>query len=264
MAPMLPSPWFVSRTTGSARGVRVFCFPHAGGNARAFLSWQHHLEGDAELVGVTMPGRGLRADEPAPADVAELADRAAQAIAEVADQPCYLFGHSFGAVLAFEVARRLRHLPTVRHLIASGCSAPVLLPTERVLRTARLEGRAFTEAVGFFGGLPPEVLADQDLQDLLLPGLRADFGLVSGYQYRSAARIPIGISLINGRADRHVGSTDLRLWERECEEPPSYHWADGGHFYFDGDPAPVVDLLRALIRSDIGAAGLPVDHVELI
>ncbi|MFI9269514.1 thioesterase II family protein [Kitasatospora sp. NPDC052896] len=261
---MLDSPWFVSRAAGDRRDPRIFCFPHAGGNARTFLGWQRLLEPDAELIGVTLPGRGRRAAEPGPSTVAELADRAAEAIAAVADRPCYLFGHSFGAVVAFEVARRLRDLPELRHLVASGCSAPALLPTERVVRTARLEGRDFTEAVGFFGGLPPEVVADEELQELLLPGLRADFRLVSGYEYRPAEPLAIGVSLINGRTDPHIGAAELRLWERECADEPRYHWAEGGHFYFDPDPAPAVDLLRHLVRSDSGASQQHAEHVELI
>lgn len=169
---------------------RVYCFPHAGGNPRSFLGWQSDLAGVAEIAGLCPPGRGNRYREPALTDVAELADAVAHEISATADRPFVLFGHSFGAVLAFEVARRIGHLPDFRHLVASGCSAPSLLPTRRVVEAARLEGREFTEAVGFFGGLPPEVMADESLQELLLPNLRADFRMVAGYAYRPAAPCP--------------------------------------------------------------------------
>ncbi|MGW2376454.1 thioesterase II family protein [Kitasatospora sp. NPDC001683] len=261
---MSDSPWFVSRPTSSRAPYLVYCFPHAGGNARSFLSWQQHLAADAELVGVCAPGRGLRLDEPSPAGIAELAEGAARAIAAAADRPFLLFGHSFGAVLAFETARRLRELPLLRHLVASGCAAPRLLPSERVRQTAKLRGQEFTEAVAFFGGLPPEVLAEPELQDLLLPGLRADFHLVSGYRYQPGEPLPIGISLVNGREDPHVGPAELRHWEHESVLPLRYHWADGGHFYFGPDPAPAVDLLRSLIRADSSAPGAREEHVELI
>jgi len=255
--------WFISRGAGSATGVRVFCFPHAGGNSRAFLDWQPLLGNDAELVAVCMPGRGHRIDEPAPASMAELVDGAAEAISARSDRPFLLFGHSLGALVAFEVARRLDGVPTFGHLVASGCSAPSLLPSQRVIRAARLKGQAFAEAVGFFGGLPPEVVADEDLRELLLPGLQADFRLVAGYRYQAGAPLAVGLSLINGWDDPHIGEDTLRPWRREVQNEPDYQWVDGGHFYFSPRPHAIVDLLRTRARHSVDMAAAA-EHVELI
>ncbi|MFC6067319.1 thioesterase II family protein [Streptomyces ochraceiscleroticus] len=263
---MTSSPWFLRGEAGPRQAARVYCFPHAGGNPRAFLGWQKDLGDDAEVVAVCPPGRGPRYREAALATVPELADGAAAAIAATADRPFVLFGHSFGAVLAFEVARRLGGLPDFRHLIASGCSAPALLPTRRVVETARLEGREFTEAVGFFGGLPPEIVADEALQELLLPHLRSDFRMVAEYAYRPAPPLDVPVTLINGSDDPHVTEAGLAPWGRECAGGLAQHWADGGHFYFDGSPGAVTDLLRSLVRgTPAPGANAPVDeHVELI
>src|SRR4051812_19842563 len=152
----MTSRWFVSRETGTPAGARVFCFPHAGGNLRTFLGWQAGLGADAEILAVCRPGREHRADEPAPT-IEEYVDGATAAIraaCEHDDRPVYLFGHSLGALVAFEVTRRLAGLLSLRHLVASGCSAPSLLPSRRGRDIAKLEGRAFAEAVGFFGGVP--------------------------------------------------------------------------------------------------------------
>ncbi|UUU39504.1 MULTISPECIES: thioesterase II family protein [unclassified Streptomyces] len=263
---MSSSPWFMCDGTESEPGpaARVYCFPHAGGNPRSFLGWQSDLAGVAEIAGLCPPGRGNRYREPALTDVAELADAVAHEISATADRPFVLFGHSFGAVLAFEVARRIGHLPDFRHLVASGCSAPSLLPTRRVVEAARLEGREFTEAVGFFGGLPPEVMADESLQELLLPNLRADFRMVAGYAYRPAAPLSVPVTLINGTDDPHISEAGLQPWERECLRPPARHRAEGGHFYFDGRSRTVTDILRSLLPAAPGA-GQPGDwHVELI
>ncbi|MEU6118147.1 alpha/beta fold hydrolase [Streptomyces sp. NPDC047117] len=261
---MSSSPWFLCDEAGPRRAARVYCFPHAGGNPRSFLSWQKDLGEDAEVVAVCPPGRGPRYRETALTTVPDLADGAAAAIAAAADRPFLLFGHSFGAVLAFEVARRIEGLPGFRHLVASGCSAPSLLPTQRVVETARLEGRAFTEAVGFFGGLPPEVVADEALQELLLPNLRSDFRMVAEYAYRPAPPLHVPVTLINGYDDPHVTKDGLDPWERESSDKVDQHWADGGHFYFDGSPGAVTGLLRSLISGAPGA-NAPVDeHVELI
>lgn len=248
--------WFLSLGAGSASAPRVFCFPYAGGNPRVFLGWQRHLAGDVEIVAVCPPGRGHRVGERRPS-IQELFDAAAEAVSSAADErPVYLFGHSLGGLVAFEVARRLRHLSSLRHLVVSGISAPSLLPSKRVRELAALDGREFAEALQFFGGTPPELLADEDVLALLLPGLVADFRMAVGYRYQQAAPLDIGVSVITGRDDPHVGPAQVRAWRDECRTPPSYHWADGGHFYFDGQPSAVINLFHALVRAD--------QHVELI
>ncbi|RST05525.1 thioesterase [Streptomyces sp. WAC07149] len=236
---------------------RVLCFPHAGGNPRTFLGWQPALRDDAQVLAVCPPGRGHRFREPAPGSLAELADGSAAAIALAATtdhRPFLLFGHSFGAALAFEVARRLDGIRGFAGLVVSGCSAPSLLPTPRVVEAARLEGPAFTEAVGFFGGLPPEVLDDEAVQELLLPHLKADFRMVAGYRYRPGAPLAVPVTLLNGTDDPHVSAAALDAWSRECTAPPDRHWTDGGHFYFEDRPDAVTSVLRPLARAAAAAA----------
>jgi surfactin synthase thioesterase subunit len=225
----------------------VFCFPYAGGNPTMFSAWQRDL--DAVLVG--MPIRGGSIDE-----VIDASTAAVRAATKADRRPTYLFGHSLGALIAFEVARGLGDLPELRHLVASGLSAPSLLPSRRVRDLARLRGREFAEALGFFGGLPPEILADEDVLDLVLPGVIADFRLAAGYRYRPAPPLTVDVSLINGRDDPHVGPAKLDGWQHECAKVPTRHWVDGGHFYLDTRPAAVIELLRELVHAD--------NHVELI
>jgi surfactin synthase thioesterase subunit len=250
--------WFLSSGAGAAAPARVFCFPYAGGSPRVFLDWQPPLARDAEIVAVCPPGRGHRASEPRPS-IDELFDGAAAVIADAIERderPVYLFGHSLGGTVAFEVARRLRGRPALRHLVASGISAPSLLPSERVRHLASLEGAAFAEALRFFGGFPPEVFTEEGVLDLLLPGLIADFRMAAGYRYRPGAPLAISVSLVTGRDDPHVGSAQLRPWRAECEQPPECHLMDGAHFYFDRNPLPVIALLRTIVLAD--------QHVEII
>jgi len=255
------SRWFQTRGASADASARIFCFPHAGGNPRTFLDWQPQLEADAEIVAVCMPGRG---GEPVPSSVAELADGAAAAIRERADVPIHLFGHSLGALVAFEVARRLRDVDALRHVVASGCAAPSLLPSERVVHAARLEGRELAEAVEFFGGLPREVLDDEDLRELLLPSVQADLRLVASYRYEAAAPLEVPLTLVNGREDPHVTDAALLPWRLELRDDPARHWVDGGHFYFERDGHAVVDILRPLVLGDHGRADLADHHMELI
>jgi surfactin synthase thioesterase subunit len=252
-----PNPWFVGGGPGEDVP-RIFCFPHAGGSPRTFADWQAELGGCAQVLGVCRPGKEHRSSEPSPT-VFELIDGAADAIAGLSEadgRPFYLFGHSLGALVAFEVCRKLAGHAGLRHLIASGCSAPRLLPSQRVQQIARLSGAAFAEAVGFFGGLPAEVLADAELRDLLLPGVIADFRLAAGYRYRPGPKLGVPAVVIVGRDDPHVRAEQIEPWAEEFTWPPEVHMVDGGHFYFDPRPAAAIQLLSALIDAD--------QHVELI
>lgn len=252
------SEWLLTRGADPAAAARVFCFPYAGGNPRVYLDWTPHLAGEAEIVAVSTPGRGQPAAGRAPA-ITEVFDGAAAAIADAArtdGRPVYLFGHSLGGLMAYEVARRLRGLPALRHLVVSGIAAPSLLPSRRVCELAAMEGRAFAEALRFFGGLPPEVFADEGVLELLLPGLQAEFRMAVGYRYRPAPVLDLPATLIAGREDPHVGPDQLRPWRDEFRTPPDQRWADGGHFYFADHPEAVTDLLRGLVEAD--------QHVELI
>lgn len=250
--------WFLSGQGAAPSSTRIFCFPHAGGSPRAFLDWQPGLGADAEIVAICRPGREHRAAEPAPT-IEEFVAGAAAAIAAVTeadDRPFYLFGHSLGALVAFEVCRRLSGLPALRHFIASGISAPSLLPSQRVQDIAKLSGVAFAEAIGFFGGLPAEVIADSEVRDLLLPSLIADFRMAVGYRYQPAPRLEVPAVIVVGRDDPHVGAAEIEPWNAEFTWPPDRYLVDGGHFYFEPRPAAIIDILRSLVRAD--------QHVELI
>lgn len=253
--------WFISPggTAPWGRGsARIFCFPHAGGSPRAFLDWQQGLGEDAEILAICRPGREHRAAEPAPT-IEQLIDGAAAAITAVTEadgRPFYLFGHSFGALVAFEVCRRLPGVAALRHFVASGCSAPSLLPSQRVKEVAKLTGAEFAEAIGFFGGLPAEVIADAELRDLLLPDVITDFRMAVGYRYRPGPRLSVPATIVVGRDDPHVKTAQIEPWSDEFSWPPDHHWVDGGHFYFEPEPGAAVDILLSLVRAD--------QHVELI
>lgn len=212
---------------------RTYCFAHAGGDARKFGGWQSALSGVTELVAVTPTERHT---------IEDICDHAAAAIARDSDGPCVLFGHSLGALIAFEVARRLDPGPV--HLIASGCAAPARLPTARMTRMSTMDGQRFAHAVQRYGGLHPDVLADPDLQEVMLPAVLADFVLVANYHYRPAPPLAARLSLVNGIEDATIQAEDLREWSRESVAKPELHWSAGGHFYFESHPADAVEVIR--------------------
>ena len=102
------SPWFAVLPRGNARpALRLYCFPYAGAGHTVFQPWRALLTGDIELASIKLPGRGARFGEPHARSLVELAERLAAEIAEasVEGEAFALFGHSMGALLAFETAR---------------------------------------------------------------------------------------------------------------------------------------------------------------
>ncbi len=262
---MLSSRWFLPSDTQSPPRGRIFCFAPAGGDPRAFLDWQSSLGADAEILAVCLPGRGHRPDERAPASIAELADGVAAAISDFSGQPIYLFGHSSGALVAFEVARRLGNPQAFRHLVASGCAAPSLLPSDYNVWAAGNKGRAFLDESARFLRLPPEFTsADDEVQELLLADLRTDIDLLAGYRYLPAAPLTVGLSLICGRDDPYVERAALESWKRECETAPEYYWLDGDHFFLEQRPAAVIDILRLIVGGFSDNAAPFDEDVEVI
>lgn len=187
--------WFATSSPRPEATAMLFCFPHAGGSPAAFTNWQSVLGLDIEVNAVALPGRGRRiAEDPAiePAQIAA-------AIARRANRSYALFGHSLGALVAFEVIRHLRRMNVALpvRLFASGCTAPDHPRGTGILDgLSRLSDLAFLERLAVAGGMRTEVLAHQDLLELLLPILRADFGWLDDYVYCSESPLEIPITTL--------------------------------------------------------------------
>src|SRR6185369_9129448 len=91
--------------------------------------WATAVPPDIEVLGVQLPGRGSRFKEPLATELSPLLDALALEITRLGeDAPFAFFGHSMGALIAFEVARELRRrgAPLPSHLFVSGHRAPGL------------------------------------------------------------------------------------------------------------------------------------------
>ncbi len=106
--------------------VRLFCLPHAGAGASAYRGWAQDLGRDMDVCYVQLPGRENRFREPPFTSPESLVDAVATSLAPWVDRPYILYGHSFGGIVAFEVARELRRrgLGEPRHFFASASRAP--------------------------------------------------------------------------------------------------------------------------------------------
>lgn len=235
--------------------MRLFCFAYAGGNAAEYLDWQAPLGGDIELRGVQLPGRGARWAEDPPTELDSVVETVARVVRANATLPFAFFGHSFGALLAFEVARfcRRQGWPLPMHLFASGCDAPQLFVAEA---WHSVDDAELIDMLHRLDGMPPELLAHEELIQMLLPMLRADFGLVAGYGYRRGPRLTMPITVLAGTADVLVDPTRLHEWGLETDAGCVMRFFPGGHFFLRESAAEVVTLVRQTLAEHIAAATL--------
>jgi medium-chain acyl-[acyl-carrier-protein] hydrolase len=177
--------------------------------------------------------------------MAPLVEAAAEALHPLLDRPFCLFGHSMGALVAFELARRLRaeHGLAPTRLFVSGHGAPQLpdLPTLRY----DLPDDEFVAALAHLNGTPPEVFAEPELLELLLPLVRADCEVCDTYEYQAEAPFDFPISAFGGSDDAEVPLAVLEAWREHTTADLDVRLFPGGHFYLN-EQRP--QLLRVLTR----------------
>jgi medium-chain acyl-[acyl-carrier-protein] hydrolase len=226
-----------------AARVRLYCFPYAGGGAAAYHPWAGRLPSDVELWSICLPGREQRLFEPAYTDLDALVGELRTALAgPLADSPvpAVFFGHSMGALLAFELARALRDRgdPEPAGLVLSARAGAHHAPRRRL---HALPEEEFVAAIRGFGAAPAEALSNPELRELCLPTLRADFTLAETYRYRPGR--PLDCPLTTWAAtDDHGATPDLVAdWGEHTRGEVHHHTFEGGHFFLR--EASVLDVL---------------------
>ena len=199
-----------------------------------------------ELIAVQPPGREDRIRETPLSSIAAMVTEAARSISRFANQPYCLFGHSMGALIAFETARQLRtdgySSPT--HLFVSARRAPHC--PERSTPIHHLaDAELLEELRRRWNGIPSAILREPELVKLLLPGLRADLTAIEQYIHNLGDRLDCPVSVFGGENDRGVGRDDLLAWQRHTSGSFRLRMIPGDHFYIRDHRQEVV---RAIIE----------------
>ncbi|HEY0474886.1 MAG TPA: alpha/beta fold hydrolase [Kribbella sp.] len=238
------SSWVTVTCPRPAARLRLFCLPFAGGGASRYRDWPKSLPDDVEVVPIQLPGRESRFCEPAIDSVEVLADQLVEGITGYLDRPFALFGHSMGAFIAFELARRLRRLSLEPvHFFASGCRAPHL-PNRSGNRHV-LSDTQFLAALRELNGIPSDLLENADFMDLLLPMIRSDFKLAETYRFSPQPPLRCPVSAFGGRADDEVSDGDLKAWSHHTTGPFEVHLLSGDHFFVNSSRATLLQLVRS-------------------
>lgn len=227
--------------------VQLVCFPHAGGSASFYLPLSVALTPAIDVTAVQYPGRQDRRDEPGPGSIPDLADAIFAAVRPMAARPLAFFGHSMGAILAYEVAMRLEDAgaaPLAR-LYVSGRRAPSCRRLERLhLRS----DQALIAELRRLSGTSADLLTDPEALEMILPAIKSDYRAIETYEPDGARPVRAPVTAIIGGEDSRVTIDEARAWNQYSTASFDLRVLPGGHFYLI-DRGP--EVIR-LIAGDLG------------
>lgn len=227
--------------------LRLFCLPFAGGAASAFQRWAD-FGPSVEVLAVQYPGREGRFAEPSCRSVSALVEALGPVMLPLLDRPFAFFGYSLGTLVSLELARWLRRsgAPAPRGLMLAAGSPP---GQRRKRDSHLLSDSAFIQMLREYGGTPEEVLAHQELLELLLPKLRADFEMVETYTAVEEPPLSVPIFALGGQEDADPSPQALEGWRSFTTQDFTLQIFPGGHFFFRSAGEPLKETLeRTLLR----------------
>lgn len=241
--------WLRARRPLARPRLRLVCLPYAGGGATIYHHWPDGLPADVEVRAVQLPGRQDLWNEPPHKSVAAVVQGLVGALAALPPAPLVIYGHSFGAVVGFELTVALSAAGlSPRAFIAAARGAahrPSRLPAIHALPEP-----AFKEALAARYNMSRALLADAELMALALPALRADFTALETYRFSPGQPLAVPLHALHGRQDELVAAEDIAAWRELTTGPSALHEVDAGHFFVDTHRpwvlARVADVLRGV------------------
>ncbi|REK71297.1 thioesterase II family protein [Paenibacillus paeoniae] len=237
--------------------LRLVCFPYAGGSAAIYRDWPTALSSEIEVVAIQLPGRGSRfLDKPIGDLTGNIEPILAALIPYLEDKPFVLFGHSMGAMLAYESAKRLeRTLPgSLKHLFVSAFQAVQLPRTDR--ERYLLSDKELKEELRRLNGTPEALLQNDELMELYLPTIRMDMQLCDTYAYEECSPLACALTAFGGVADTGISEEDMQAWETQTGEAFELYMLPGDHFFIHSESEQLLQLLSRKLEQILHSSAL--------
>lgn len=221
---------------------RLVCLPHAGGSASFFFPVSTALTPGVDVIAIQYPGRQDRGAETPIGDMAVLADRVHDVLRRQSGMPLTILGHSMGALLGFEVTRRLEadgHGPV--RLYASGRRGPATCRDEK---THLRDDAGLIDEVRQLSGTASALLGDDEVMRAALPALRADYRANETYRCAPDVKVNCPISVLTGRDDPKTTLDEANAWALHTSRTFDLHVFEGGHFFLSDQPGAINALLQ--------------------
>ncbi|MBE0457792.1 thioesterase [Pseudoalteromonas prydzensis] len=226
--------------------MRLFCFPFAGGSTVTYMPWIERFGDEVELILVQPPGRGTRINEHPYDNMNSLVEELMLDAAYFTRIPYILFGHSLGSRVAFELCCQLKYseFPLPEYFIASGSKAPHLLKKNNGFYD--LPQDKFIQELRKLNGTPLEVLLNQELMELLIPMIRADFKISDTYQSKKNC-MPFPILVLNGDSDTGMVKDQVVAWSELTRSVFNIVQLPGDHFFINQSICEVITQVKLVV-----------------
>ncbi|MEU8327935.1 alpha/beta fold hydrolase [Micromonospora sp. NPDC048839] len=246
--------WVRSFHNAEPGAAQLICLPHAGGSASFYFPMSRALSPRVDVLAVQYPGRQDRRTDPRIEDIGQLADEITAALRPRLRSSMALFGHSMGAILAFEVTCRLeqQHGIIPAHVFVSGRRAPSTYRHETVhLR----DDDGIVAEMRELSGTDARILADEELLRMAMPAIRSDYTAVERYQPGAAAVISAPITALTGDADPRSTLDEVAAWRRHTTGEFATRTFAGGHFFLANHQEAINRLVADRLANDSRSVG---------
>jgi surfactin synthase thioesterase subunit/glycosyltransferase involved in cell wall biosynthesis len=223
---------------------RLFCFSHAGGGASFFRAWRGKLGAHVEVAPVQYPGHESRRAEPFARSIEELVESLLRSLKTSLNGQFAFFGHSMGAIVAFELMRALRReaLPLPQLLLASGARAPQYRLNHKAPPDPSRE--ELLHEVHRLGGLPRDAMEDPAFLENIVPALEADAAVYRRFVYEGGVPFDVPIAAMGGIGDTQVSHEHLAAWREQSNAEFQMRQFAGGHFFLRTQQDEVLAWIR--------------------
>lgn len=244
---------YVRRAIRSRPKLRLFCFPYAGIGASLFHTWADLLPHEVEVIAVQLPGREDRSRESTFSRLRPMVRTLAHALRPYLTMEFALYGHCSGALLAFELAHELNKSFGLcpRHLVVGAQAAPQVPLRHPPIH--HLEDGKFVASLSQLGGAPPELIANKEFLEYLLPVIRNDFTLWEQYTYNKRPPLPLNLTVLGGHSDDRISAADLNAWCDHTTGGFAMHEIEGDHYFVNHRTAQVAALLTDILLQTNGS-----------
>lgn len=225
---------------------KIFLIPYAGATSFAYFKWKSLLEKNFKPYFVELAGRGTRSDDTFYKDCDEAADDISEFIKsniEETDEYC-IFGHSMGALLAFETYYKLeeKKIKLPYHMFFSGKESPELNYLNKKIYD--LNDEKFLNIISLYGAIP-KVLYTEEMKNIFLPIFRNDFKIINNYRFKNKNnKIMCDISIFYGDNDFSVKASDIKLWRNHVGKQYHAFSFSGGHFFINDEYPAIIEIIN--------------------